>query len=392
MARALHTVLFTVGTSLIFPNLSGLPTADRLEAWKSKQPDADHHSLTSERIERLRQAYAGSDWRVVADTLAEFPMSTRLCGAELNSLHDLVERAYLAADCRVLLLHSDTEDGRAIANVLVNVLSHHGHDAEAQRVEGLRDDDPRAFRTHGLRNLARRLGAGIRNYQGSVCINATGGYKAQIAVAVLIGQALGVPVYYKHERFSEIIAFPPMPVAMDLDLWMRHADLFFMLDLAGTDAVPANDVGSLDERLEPLLERVAIEGTDYLELSATGQIFHEMFQNRFSREKDRLLPSPALSKRPPHIEDSGHMRSHLEIERMMTAMTNEIPFVTHCRTFYYNPDLSTRSIVRRSASGIECVVSNGSSTVKWAVETTATTPGQTDAAVAHLNDWLRSAM
>jgi len=37
-----------------------------------------------------------------------------------------------------------------------------------------------------------------------VAINATGGYKAQIATTALIGIALDIAVYYKHERFNEM--------------------------------------------------------------------------------------------------------------------------------------------------------------------------------------------
>ena len=78
---------------------------------------------------------------------------------------------------------------------------------------------------------ARLVCAIIRERSAAACaINATGGYKAPIAVAVLLGQALGVPVYYKHELFSEIIAFPPLPVALDFEVWMRVSGTLFELE------------------------------------------------------------------------------------------------------------------------------------------------------------------
>ena len=89
---------------------------------------------------------------------------------------------------------------------------------------------PRRFRTKGLRQLARELCKILRERTPAACaINATGGYKAQIAIAVLLGQAIGVPVFYKHELFPEIIAFPPMPVALDFELWMRASGMLFDL-------------------------------------------------------------------------------------------------------------------------------------------------------------------
>src|SRR5207237_5612422 len=110
---------------------------------------------------------------------------------------------------------------------------------EPRCVPGLQDANAREFRTRGLRNLARLLASTLREYGPEYCaINATGGYKAQIAIAVLLGQALQVPVYYLFERFPEIISFPPMPVSLDLDLWTEHADLFTAL-ARPESAVPA---------------------------------------------------------------------------------------------------------------------------------------------------------
>lgn len=37
-------------------------------------------------------------------------------------------------------------------------------------------------------------------------------------------------MYYMHERFSEIIAFPPLPVAFDFEIWMRASGLLTILE------------------------------------------------------------------------------------------------------------------------------------------------------------------
>ena len=48
-------------------------------------------------------------------------------------------------------------------------------------------------------------------------INATGGYKAQIALAVAFGQANETQVFYKHEHFDQIIRFVKIPFSFDLE-------------------------------------------------------------------------------------------------------------------------------------------------------------------------------
>ena len=88
-------------------------------------------------------------------------------------------------------------------------------------------------------------------------------------------------MYYKHERFDAIIPFSPMPAA-----------------LAG----PAGpDVCEPWEQF----------GEDWLELSVTGQIFHETFRSRFQQRKTADLPRPATpaEKQEPNLGSHGYGRA-----------------------------------------------------------------------------------
>lgn len=371
------TVISTVGTSLFFPNLSTLKTAD---------PDPVRS--------RLAAAYSRKDWAAVATELALFAPQERLCGAEINSLVSLCDKQHVAPEANLFFCHSDTDDGRAIGEVLQTYYRQAGHPVvELRPIADLQDADPRRFRTRGLRNLAKEICAIIRDFGAANCaINATGGYKAQIAIAVMMGQALHVPVFYKHERFDEIIAFPPMPVSLDFDVWLKAGGMLFDLATANDDLVAEDEYsGDWDERFECLVERVLIDGVAFLELSPTGQIFHETFRERFRSVRDQMLPPAAMlgQKRQPRWEDSGHMRSHPEILATMRRITDEIPQVLHCATFYFNPDLPARAGFRLGKDGLEGIISNGSFTAKFRVETTAQTLGQTAAMLAVLNEWLR---
>lgn len=374
-----HPILIcTVGTSLLRPNLEGL------------KEQLDRGALPPER-QRLAEAYARGDWAGVARELAALPKSDRLCGAEINSIASMIEKGYVEPQCGLYFLHSQTEQGRQVADVLRRYHLGFGHQpVEAVEVADLQDEDPKRFRGKGLRELARRLAEVVRRHSPSACaINATGGYKAQIAIGVVLGQAIGVPVYYKHELFSEVIAFPPLPVALDFELWMRASGM--LGDLASTtcDPVPsARFEEEWDERYESLVERVPINGEEYLELSPTGQIFYETFRDRFRGAADKILPPPAVSKESPRLEQAGWPGEHPEVERFMRRVTDEVPFVEQCSTFYYNPRLSERTRFRLSGGEVAGVYSDGRYCVKFIVRTTAQTPGQRAAAVAALNEWL----
>jgi putative CRISPR-associated protein (TIGR02619 family) len=320
-------------------------------------------------------------------------MLRRLCGAEINSTASIIDQGHVAPDCGLFFLHSDTDDGRRIAGILRDYYRGHHAPIETVAIAGLQGRDPRRFRTQGLRNLARGLCRVVRDYSPAACaVNATGGYKAQIAVAVLLGLVFGVPVYYKHELFNEIIAFPPMPVALDLEVWMRAGGLLYDLERS-PEPVPAERYADeWDEKYESLVERVRIDGQEYLELSPAGQIFHETFRERFRSNRDQVLPPPVPpgQKQEPILKsDEGHMLAHrAEIERFLVRVTREVPQVALCVTSHFNPDLPERTRFRLSRGGIEGVYSPRGFTVKFRVETSANTPGQQAAVVAALNEWL----
>jgi len=363
-------LLATVGTSML-GNLKTLKAED--------QPE-------------LLRAFVARDWQALGRALADLPGNLPVCGAEVNSVASMIEHGYAARDCGIFFFHSDTDDGRNLAGALTECFRRRGHaPVEAVQVPDLQDSDPRRFRTHGLRNLARLLCKTIRERSAQACaINATGGYKAQIAIAVLLGQAIGVPVYYKHERFSEIIAFPPMPVALDFNVWMKSSGVLNVLAKL-SEPVPVSEFeDEWDEKFESLVERVPIDGQEYVELAATGQIFHETFRERFRSHRDQLLPphAAASQKKKPQLEKAGWPGEHPEVERFMQAVTDEVPQVIQCRTHYYNPDLRRPTRFRMSSRGIECLFSQGNYAVKFIVETTATTEGQKEAMVASLNEWL----
>ena len=374
--RPAHTVICTVGTSLFRPNLAGLRADD---------PEPNRQALA--------RAYAAGDWEAVAAGLGTHGPTDRLCGAEINSLASLVAKGYAAADANLVFCHSDTADGQAIGRILEVYFRRAGHSSvQARTITDLQDRDPRLFRTRGLRNLAREVCKVIRDYGAASCaINATGGYKAQIAIAVLMGQALGVPVYYKHELFDEIIAFPPMPVAFDFEAWMRLSGLLLVLqaDLQPADLV--EDYPDDAETLESLVDRETVDGVDYLELSPTGQIFHETFRERFRTTRDQVLPPavPTGQKQPPHFEDSGHMHAVRGLKAFLEAVTAGVPQVVRCSTSWSHPDLPRPARFWVGAEGVEGQFSDGKALVKFRVETSATTPGQMAAVAARLNEWLQ---
>jgi putative CRISPR-associated protein (TIGR02619 family) len=367
-----NVVLCTVGTSLL----------------KSLKALAEKGQLDPAVLES-RNAIA------VAAKLREFDPTARECGAEINSLTSMDQKGYLdSRDKRALyLLVSDTDEGQFIGEVLRLYYQDEFSQVEVRRLTGLHDRDFQAFRRHGLRHLVQEMAHLIKaaKHRGHrPAINATGGFKAQISFAGLVGQTLEVPVYYQFEKFSEVIEMPPMPVDFNYSLWLEHFEL--LEDLSRErEGVPLSDsrLRRLDPRLEPLLEQIGEAAVT----SAMGDLFHTGFKERFWREGAPLLPRdnaqppeqrPVTCEKGPFGQDRPPgLRNYLE-NRVRHA-----PYVTRVDVFYYNPDLPTRNAFRLSSHGddrIEGSFSDGKATAKFNVYLTEADRIKAQAAVVDLTN------
>jgi putative CRISPR-associated protein (TIGR02619 family) len=249
-------------------------------------------------------AWQAGRWKDVARELLRLDPSNRDCGAEINSINSIVAGKGLSSRLYLFLLVSDTPDGRNIGEVLRHYFEEKNCPIGFGKVfveilEGLRDDDIHAFKARGLKNLVKTISRIVRDYSSeTVAINATGGYKAQISFAGMIGQALDLPVYYLFERFSDVIVLPPQPVSLNLGLWLEQYDIFERLEDAETLSDGELQAHSPPPSILELLEDVEIDGRKYWGLTAVGQLFHERCRYYFQKH-DKTVSSCDKDETPP---------------------------------------------------------------------------------------------
>jgi putative CRISPR-associated protein (TIGR02619 family) len=318
----------------------------------------------------------------------------RLCGAEINSIHGIIKGKLLGRCENLVLLVSNTEDGDLIGRILMQVYANPRNPERFEKVEfrvidGLTDQDVKRFRNDGLRNLVRLIGKEAR-LKGSerLLINATGGYKAQISFAGMIGQALDIPVCYLFERFSEVIQLPPQPVSLDLGFWLDHAELFYDLE---EGIVSARSFIHRDEKFHTLVDEADDGGQWIACLSATGQLYHEGFRHKFQHHSETVLPpdsgiAPEMKK--IRYEDANQGK-HKGLATFMNKLCKR-PYVKEIYTHYFNPQLSSSIRFRRSAKGlpgqVEGTFGNAGATTKFDIITTAKDVRQLQACIADLSE------
>lgn len=363
-----NSALSTVGTSLL-GNLQRL----------ARTPTAQAQGLHE-------QALLARNAIVVAKYLQRLDPGHRDCGAEINSITSLERKGYLQDKQALHFLVSDTDEGRFMGEVLRHYYRDACDEMTVRQVEGLHDRDFKTFRKDGLRNLVREMADLIkaeRRKGRDPIINATGGFKAQISFAGLIGQVLSVPVYYMFERFDEVIEMPPMPVAFDFSLWLEH---FGMLDVLsrGDLTTPDERLRHVDPRVEPLLLRV----DDAVTLSAMGELFHEGLLHQFAQHSVALLPpnSDLPPQDKPRLFGKDHHRPS-GIETYFDQLAR-LPYVTRLQMFYSNLDLAERNrfwLSNRGFDRLEGCYSDGKGTCTFNVYLTSNERRQAQAAVVELS-------
>lgn len=297
------TLICTVGTSLFQTNLNQLneTTPGKPENWFA-----------------IKQAYDNGNWDQLARELLTVDPTSRICGAEINTVHELLTTKKFPIE-QIHFLVSDTEDGRNTGNVLQKYFTRYNRKTlkavAYEAIEQLQDERPGYFKIFGLRNLVRAIGK-ITQRVGmeQVIIDATGGYKAQIAIAVVIGQVLNIPVVYKHERFSEIIEFPPLPIDFDYGQIGTYSGLLNYLD--NKNILLTNEELQLDrndEKIRVFLDEEVepITGQTMYALSPIGEIYLLAYQLRHPTAP-QLREAPAEDRREPSFRDDHYPKGFKE--------------------------------------------------------------------------------
>jgi putative CRISPR-associated protein (TIGR02619 family) len=205
--------------------------------------------------------------------------------AETNSLSRLLTEG----DDRIVFLRSQTDEGEQCAEALARHYANAEYETRTIEVPDLNYTESR-FKMRGLRSLVATLIDQIRREKAQgreVLINATGGFKAEIAYATLVGLLFNVPVYYIHEAFREIIKMPPTPISWDYSLLADCDEFFEWID---ADLRPTAEV---DTRLRGLPEEVRLllaEEEGFTLLSPAGEAFYEAYLDRV----EQAIPESVL--------------------------------------------------------------------------------------------------
>ncbi len=342
--------------------------------------------------ESIKKAFETKNWNQLALLLLEQENTARVCGAEINSITSICNSKLLTSRIRLIFLVSDTEDGKNTGQVLKLYYNNQRNplkfeDVDFRVLKGLRDDDVKAFKQQGLKNLVKEISTEVRNFSPEViAINATGGYKAQISFAGMIGQALEIPVYYLFEKFSEVIELPPQPVALDLAFWLNNYLLFAQLEDEQTIEESKLE-GNLDsEYLYSLIDKEPEGNTNLVSLSAMGVLFNERSRLQFAKQETTVLSLIPRDETDPSRKIINLRDDHgKDILQAFSEKVCHSPYVKKIINSLPFNSKRTNPIRRTTDNGIvEFVLTWTDAGLGICIETTARNKAETNTIALHL--------
>jgi putative CRISPR-associated protein (TIGR02619 family) len=340
----------------------------------------------------IQKTLAEKNWIQLSLFLLEQDNSSRICGAEINSITSICSKNFLISRIRLIFLVSDTEDGKNIGQLLKLYYENTSNPLKFEKVdvrvlEGLRDDSVKAFKQQGLKNLVREISNEVKKFTAeTIAINATGGYKAQISFAGMIGQALEIPVYYLFEKFSEVIELPPQPVALDLAFWLNNYLLFAQLE--EESVIERSKIqGDLDNQyLSSIIDEEPEGETTLVSLSAMGVLFNERSRLLFAKQTSSILALiPQDDTDPEHKTINVRGDHGQDVLREFAKRICRSPYVKKIvNSLPFNPH-RTNPILRTSPDGIvEFVLTWTDPGFGLCIQTTGRTLAETNTISLHL--------
>ncbi len=185
----------------------------------------NHHIITVgislltnfEREYKTTRENALKQHQQVLEFIAKNP--TQAC-AELNSLNAKTKFLENNKPLGITLVYTDTQFGKFASSMIKTYLERKGYRPLEIKLNNLAVpktelDAKKAqqLANKGLKELQTKIKKHIEKLTKKapdikIYINATGGYKAQVAVLYGIGTELDIPVYYMHEEYQMAIELP----------------------------------------------------------------------------------------------------------------------------------------------------------------------------------------
>ncbi|RME92339.1 MAG: putative CRISPR-associated protein [Candidatus Hydrogenedentota bacterium] len=202
--------------------------------------------------------------------------------AETHSLSHLP----LSQEDKLVFILTQTEETRLVAQVLQEYYTKQGISCKRTEVmkleataESMNEDGLQAL----LVTLMNEISEIFENY-GEVSMVATGGFKAEAAIFLLVGTLFAIPVYYIYENFSKIVQFPVFPIMPDIS-FQKHISFF----KRAKDGIPLATAAPVLQKFPELQYFLKMTKEATYQLNYAGTLLLYLFEEEFGKRRERTF-------------------------------------------------------------------------------------------------------
>lgn len=212
--------------------------------------------------------------------------------AETNSLPKIA-----SSEDNIVMLYTATPEGERCAKQIENYLKNKMKWKNIRPRKLHLQQNEAQFESSGLRDLVDVLIDEINKAQRKdedVVINATGGYKAEIAYTTMVGMIFQVPVKYIYQDFQRPITFPSLPINWNLDLLIQYDHFFAWIDAEPRSSAEVDQrIKAVDEADRNLVKQLLStpDTNEEVFLSPAGDILWK----RVQQQREVIVDEPPQS-------------------------------------------------------------------------------------------------
>jgi putative CRISPR-associated protein (TIGR02619 family) len=318
---------------------------------------------------------------------SEDPENDKSLGAEINSLISLLKSEQIDENLFLYLIISDTDDGEYIGNVLKEFFSKHPtykfNTIKIIKVKYLDNTDFNNFRTKGLRNFVRELTKIYKRHSTSIVLNVTAGFKPMTSFALSFAFTMKLQTFYRFFSFNKIIKLPPMPIAFNIEPWLRHKDLIDALESEGemsqeqlsSQILDKFDYNNLSQDLKMLIDVETVDNVNYYALNPVGEIYtFAVRQELQDYEKTVRLKHSKVPVEKKFLTNSSeaHVNEFINNYKSIINKLIELPFIKKVKTTGFSSIYDKKSFtIKKQDKYFKAVYSNKGGSLYMIIETTA---------------------
>lgn len=244
--------------------------------------------------------------KITQEELVQYMSETppKEASAETNSLLKIAQPTD-----KIVFLYTATPEGKMCAEIIKTYLTN--RDWSVRMQELLIENDEFKFERKGLRHLVDILIKEITQAQSKsqqVIINATGGFKAEIAYTTMVGMIFQVPVKYIYQNFNQPITFPALPITWDTEIMLTYDHFFEWIDSE------PRYYKAVEDRLKRIPEKDKIsvfllppDSEECIYLSVAGDILWQRLRQQ--RQEAEEISDPPSSQVPDSDKVSSSLKS-----------------------------------------------------------------------------------